>query len=115
LPGRPADPAKPVARVKLKGLSTEDDRNLSTLMRELVKDAARVDAKQVGPNTTGTSRRQFAQQWSTAYYLAHRGPDQYARKFTAAVPARTPSRPRGGRGGPDVADFPEMFQIGGAP
>ncbi|HEY1377426.1 MAG TPA: pilus assembly protein PilM, partial [Gemmataceae bacterium] len=60
-PGRPADPNKPVARVKLKGLSTEDDRNLSTLMRELVKDAARVDAKQVGPNATGTSRRQFAQ------------------------------------------------------
>ncbi len=117
-PGRPTDPNRPVARVKLKGLSAEDDRNLSTLMRELVKDAARgqVDPVSRSSNTTGSSRRQFAQQWSMAYYLPHRGPEQYTRKFTATVPARTgPRRDRGGRGGPNGGDFPDMFQLGGVP
>jgi hypothetical protein len=113
-PGRPVDTNRPVVRVKLKGLSTEDDKPLSALMRELVKDAARVDTKQVGPNMTGTSRRTFVQQWSTSYQLAHRGTDEHPRKFTATPPDRTRSRNRGrpDREGADPGDFINLF--GGA-
>jgi hypothetical protein len=113
-PGRAADTGRAVAKVKLKGLSTEDDKSLRTLMKELEKDAARVYPKQVGPNTTGSSRRQFVQQWSTEYALAHRGPEQHPRRFTATPPDRTKSRNRGrpDRGGPELGDFPDL--LGGA-
>jgi Tfp pilus assembly PilM family ATPase len=110
-PGRPIDASKPVAIVKLRGLST-DDGPLSTLMRELVKDAARVNAKQISPNTTGTSRRQFAQQWSTSYQLAHDTPNR--KPFVAQAPDRGRNRNRG-RGGPDVGDAVDFFLNGGVP
>jgi hypothetical protein len=110
-PGRLVEATKPVAQVKLKGLST-DDGPLSTLMRELVKDAARVNPKQIAPNTTGTSRRQFAQQWSTSYQLTHETPNRKA--FVATPPDRTRIRGRG-RGGPDPGDMTDGFLNGGVP
>lgn len=110
-PGRLVEATKPVAQVKLKGLST-DDGPLSTLMRELVKDAARVNPKQIAPNTTGTSRRQFAQQWSTSYQLTHETPNRKA--FVATPPDRTRTRGRG-RGGPDAGDVTDFFLNGGVP
>jgi Tfp pilus assembly protein PilN len=110
-PGKPIDPSKPVALVKLKGLST-DDGPLSTLMRELVKDAARVTPKQIAPNTTGTSRRQFAQQWNTSYQLAHDGPSR--KPFVATPPERNRGRNRG-RGGADGGDMTDFFLNGGVP
>jgi Tfp pilus assembly PilM family ATPase len=103
------DDTKPVARVKLKGLSSNDDPP-SALVRQLVKDApfvARVDPKDTRPNTTG-NRRQFAIQWSTAYYLAHRPKDQYVRKLTVAAPER--NRNRGGGG--ELGGFPQFFPGG---
>jgi Tfp pilus assembly PilM family ATPase len=112
-PGKTIDSSKAVAKVKLKGLSTEDDKPLSALMRELVKDASNLAPKQVSPNATGSSRRAFVQQWNTTYFLTHHQPDQYVRKFTATPPDRTKSRNRGrpDRGGPDVGDI-DLF--GGA-
>jgi len=109
-PGRPADPDKPVARVKLKGLATADGP-LSGLMAELVKDAARVDAIAHKGINSGPGRRQFAQEWSMSYQLAHLGPTHKA--FTATPPER--NRNRGGRGAPAGGDFPDFFNLGVQP
>jgi hypothetical protein len=110
-PGKPVDASKPVANIKLKGLCT-DDGPLSTLMRELYKDAPRVSPKQVAPNTTGTSRRDFARQWSTSYQLSHDTTNK--KPFVAPTPERGRSRNRG-RGGLDLDNLMEQFQLGGAP
>jgi hypothetical protein len=104
-PGAREQPARPAARIKLKGLGTEDDKPLSTLMRELVKDTNRVDPKKVSPNTTGTGRGQFRQQWSTMYDVTHQPPEKHSRKFTATPPPRTTRRDRQWPGGGEFGDF----------
>jgi hypothetical protein len=112
-PGRPqVDPDKPVALVKLKGVTT-DDNSLTALMRELVKDVARViPTMRKGTNTGG--RRQSNVEWSATYQLAHQSPEQFTRKFTASVPERNRNRNRG-RGGQDAGDAADFFLNGGLP
>ena len=111
-PGKPIDPAKPVALVKLKGLNG-DDAPLRTLKAALDTDAARVNPLQTGPNAMGTRRSQFTKQWSETYQLVHDTPIH--KPFEAATPERGRNRGRG-RGGPDMgADLFNMFLNGGAP
>jgi hypothetical protein len=110
-PGRPMDPDKAVAAVKLKGVTT-DDASLNTLTRELVRDVYRVIPTARKGNNTGGGRRQSRVEWGLTYQLAHQVPDTSSRKFTATPPERG----RGGRGrGGDVNDFPDAFNLGGAP
>jgi hypothetical protein len=98
----------PAARVELKGLVGEDTRPLIGLMNELAADGYhRVDAKKVEGNATGTSRRQFPQQWSTRYDLEKRPPQKYDRHFKADPPPRRRDRAPGGGFGD--------FGPGGAP
>lgn len=108
-PGKQVDSMRPVARVRMKGLSTEDDRPLSSLMRNLVEDAARVDPKQVAPNG-GQNRRDFRQQWSTSYYLSPASTGKTKREFTATPPSRE-NRNRGR--GFDFMDIMGDFNPGG--
>jgi hypothetical protein len=114
-PGAREQPNRPVAQVKLKGLSTDEGAPLIKLMRELEVDAAKLDPKKTKPNTTGTSRRQFAQEWSTEYGLAQKPPDKHTRKFTATPPPRTTRRDR--QAGPGAGPGGEFldFGPGGAP
>src|SRR5205085_8447236 len=69
-PGRPVDADKPVALVKLKGMTT-DDNSLSALMRELVKDVARVIPTSRKGTNTGGGRRQSNVEWGATYQVAH--------------------------------------------
>jgi hypothetical protein len=118
-PGRPAadTEGKPIATVKLKGVTT-DDNSVSRLMAELVKDVARA-----GPVSRRTSssggRRQSNVEWSETYQLAHQSPEQYsARKpFSATAPPRAGNRTnRGGRGSmPDMTEMMDLFLGGGLP
>jgi hypothetical protein len=110
-PGRQADPDKPVARVKLKGLSTPDGP-LSTLMAELYTETARVDQQARKGINTGAGRRQFSQEWTIGYQLAHLGPNH--KNFVANPPERSRGRNRG-RGDADGAGFPDFFNVGAQP
>lgn len=96
-----------VGRVTVKGLATEDAKPLAQLMSELVREGTyRVDPKVVGPNTLGTERRSFSQQFSTRYDVEKRPPSGYSRTFTAEVPARkSRNRGPGGAGGFDILNL----------
>jgi len=94
-----------VGRVMVKGLTTEDARPLSQFMSELVREATyRVEPKVVGPNTLGTERRNFSQQFSTRFDVEKRPASGYSRTFTADVPAKKP-RNRGGPGGMELMNI----------
>jgi hypothetical protein len=110
-PGRPMDPDKAVAAVKLKGVTT-DDASLNTLTRELVRDVYRVIPTERKGNNTGGGRRQSRVEWGLTYQLVHVVPDASTRKFTATPPERNE---RGRGRGAGVGDFPDLFNLGGPP
>ncbi|HEX4592580.1 MAG TPA: hypothetical protein VH120_21835, partial [Gemmataceae bacterium] len=109
-PGRSIDPDKPVAEVKLKGVTT-DDNALSALGRELVRDVARVAPPTKKGNNTG-GRRQARVEWGYTYQLAQQDKDQITSR--KALTVSPPARGRN-RGGPDLGGFPDMFNLGGQP
>jgi hypothetical protein len=114
-PGRPVDTDKPVAMVKLKGVTTDADSQ-PQLMRELVRDVARVfPTNRRGTNAGG--RRQSLVEWGATYQLAHQDREQFAARpaFEAKPPDRGRNRNRGGGGMPNIGDFADMFNMGVLP
>lgn len=94
---------KHVARVTIKGLTTEDPKPLQSFMNELVKEGAyKVAPKVVSPNTMGTDRRTFSQQFSTQFEMEKRAPEKYVHHFNAEPPAK---RQRNREGGAAIMDL----------
>ena len=109
----PIDPDKPVALVKLKGMTTDDELATGT-------DAGAGQGRGPGQpaNPKGKQHRRppaiSRVEWGTTYQLAHQDRDQIAARkgFTATPPGRGRSRNRG-RGGPDSGNMMDMFLNGG--
>lgn len=99
-----------VARMELKGVTTEDHQAVDTLNSRMVQDGHyRVDPKQLALNT-GLERLRFRQQFTMRVDVEKQPPSMYTRRLTVAPPPEDPDRGRGparGRrgGAPGGMDF----------
>lgn len=75
------DKEKHVAKLTLKGITTEDFQSIDTLVARLVEDGHyRVEPKQMGRNT-GLERGRFSQQFTTKVDIEKQPPNRYIRRL----------------------------------
>jgi len=103
---------KHVARLTIKGVTTDDSKPVNALMDRLVSDGFyRVEPKLMSRNTS-TDRRNFSQQFTAKLDVEPRPPARYLRRLPPAPPAAL--RPRGGNPGAGARDLNAIFG-GGRP
>lgn len=94
------DKDKHVARITLKGLTTDDYKDVTTLISRLVEDGHyRVDPKQLQRNQSGLERFRFGTQFTTKVDVEKQPPSGFTRRLTAAPPEETDRRRGPGRRG----------------
>jgi Tfp pilus assembly PilM family ATPase len=105
---------KQVARMALKGITTDDYQAVDALLAGLVADGHyRVEPKQLKRNT-GVDRFRFRQEFTTRLDLEPRPPTAYVRRLTSpGDEEERPPRPRNGRGRPQRGRGTPDFGTGG--